>query len=130
MIDHVILAFSLTVFALLFPSLTLVVLAGCSQQAGSERATQVAAESHEEHDPARGQGHDHGGWWCVEHGIPEAECSMCSARAAEEFKARGDWCEEHQRAESQCFKCDPSRAEKYARLYEAKFGHAPPKPTE
>jgi hypothetical protein len=74
--------------------------------------------------------HDHGGYWCVEHGIPEEACSMCSSKAADDFKAKGDWCEEHSRAESQCFKCDPSRAEKYAKLYEAKFGHAPPQPTE
>ena len=71
-----------------------------------------------------------GGYWCVEHGIPEEACSMCSSKAADDFKAKGDWCEEHSRAESQCFKCDPSRAEKYAKLYEAKFGHAPPQPTE
>ncbi len=69
---------------------------------------------------------DHSGWWCKEHGIPEEECSMCSAKAAAEFKAKGDWCEEHNRAESQCFKCDPKRAEKYAKLYEAKYGKQPP----
>jgi hypothetical protein len=72
----------------------------------------------------------HGGWWCVEHGIPEAECSMCSVKAAEDFKAKGDWCEEHNRAESQCFICHPELAEKFAKLYEAKFGQAPPKPEE
>ena len=73
---------------------------------------------------------DHSGWWCKEHGIPEEECSMCSASFAKECKDKGDWCEEHNRAESQCFKCDPSRADKYAKLYQAKFGEAPPKPTE
>jgi cobalt-zinc-cadmium efflux system membrane fusion protein len=75
-------------------------------------------------------GHDHGGWWCAEHGVPEEGCSMCSATAADDFKAKGDWCEEHNRAESQCFQCDPSRAEKFAKLYEAKFGQTPPTPTE
>ncbi len=73
---------------------------------------------------------DHSGWWCNEHGIPEEECSMCSATAVKEFKAKGDWCEEHNRAESQCFKCDPSRAEKYAKLYEAKYGKKPPTITD
>ena len=73
---------------------------------------------------------DHSGWWCPEHGIPEAECSMCSAKAAAAFKAKGDWCEEHNRAESQCFKCDPQRAEKYAKLYEAKYGKQPPAVTD
>ena len=70
------------------------------------------------------------GWWCTEHGIPEEECSMCSTKAAGDFKAKGDWCEDHNRAESQCFICDASRAEIFAKLYEAKFRHAPPKPTE
>lgn len=69
---------------------------------------------------------DHSGWWCVEHAIPEEECSMCSAKAAAACKEKGDWCEEHNRAASQCFKCDPSLAEKYAKLYEAKYGEAPP----
>ena len=94
---------------------------GCSGKPDTADQTQTQGVS------AKG---DHSGWWCPEHGIPESECSMCSAKAAAEFKAKGDWCEEHNRAESQCFKCDPSRAEKFAKLYEAKFGHAPPKPTE
>ncbi|MCA9120720.1 MAG: RND transporter [Planctomycetaceae bacterium] len=104
-----------------------VVVGGCSQQ-GSSSSTPVANASHVEHE-----GHDHGdeshgGWWCVEHGVPEEDCSMCSAKAADNFKAKGDWCEEHSRAESQCFICEPSRAEKFAKLYVAKVGHEPPKP--
>lgn len=102
-----------------------VIAIGCSQPAGDTGSTQISEVSLEPSD-----GHDHGGWWCAEHGIPEEECSLCSAKAAGNFKAKGDWCEEHNRAESQCFKCDPSRAEKFAKLYEAKFGHEPPKPTE
>ena len=69
---------------------------------------------------------DHSGWWCVEHAIPEAECSMCSSKVAKECKAKGDWCEEHNRAESQCFICKPELAEKYVALYEAKEGKKPP----
>ena len=98
---------------------------GCGQQtsdSSNDGETQVSSTSED--------GHDHGGWWCVEHGIPEEQCSMCSTKAADDFKAKGDWCEEHNRAESQCFQCDPTRAEKFAKLYEAKFGHAPPEPTE
>ncbi len=109
---------NLDIVAFAFTAVAVLALAGCSQQASDEGATQVTAASDD--------GHDHSGWWCVEHGIPEEECSMCSAKAADDFKAKGDWCEEHNRAESQCFICDPSRAEKYTRLYEAKFGHAPP----
>ncbi len=73
---------------------------------------------------------DHTGWWCVGHALPEAECSMCSSKAAAKFREEGDWCEEHNRAESQCFKCDPSRADKFVALYEAKFGEKPPQATE
>ena len=73
---------------------------------------------------------DHSLWWCVEHGIPEEDCSMCSAKAAAQFKAEGDWCKQHDRAESQCFICNPERAKTFAALYEAKYGKKPPKPTE
>jgi hypothetical protein len=69
---------------------------------------------------------DHSGWWCAEHGIPEEECSMCSAKVAREAKAKGDWCKEHDRAKSQCFICDPSLKEKYAAKYRAKYGTEPP----
>lgn len=75
-------------------------------------------------------GGDHSGWWCPEHGVPEEECSMCSKKAAAEFKKKGDWCKEHDRAESQCFICDPSRSEKFAARYEAKFGKKPPTPED
>jgi len=122
--------FNLKTVSFAFASIAVLALAGCGQQASDQGTTQVAAESHEGHDHAEGDGHDHDGWWCAEHGIPEEECSMCSAKAADGFKAKGDWCDEHNRAESQCFKCDPSRAEKFAKLYAAKFGHEPPKPTE
>lgn len=71
----------------------------------------------------------HDGWWCDEHGIPEAECSMCSAKVAKECKAKGDWCDKHDRAKSQCFLCDPKLKEKYAAQYKAKYGKEPP-PTE
>ena len=74
--------------------------------------------------------HDHSGWWCVEHAVPEEECSLCSSKAAAEFKARGDWCDEHNRAQSQCFRCDPSKADKFAKLYEAKYGHPPAEATQ
>jgi hypothetical protein len=78
---------------------------------------------------AKTKGHGSEGWWCAEHGMPEAECSQCNAPVAAEFKAKGDWCEEHDRAKSQCFKCDPKLKEKYAALYRAKEGKDPP-PTE
>lgn len=68
----------------------------------------------------------HEGWWCDEHGIPEAECSMCSSKVAKECKAKGDWCEKHDRAKSQCFICEPKLKEKFAAIYRAKEGKDPP----
>lgn len=107
---------------------TLVITAGCGSSGDSTLSG--ASGDNSAKTVAAAPDHAHGGWWCVEHGIPEEECSMCSAKAAASFKEKGDWCEEHNRAESQCFKCDPSRAEKFAKLYAAKFGHSPPEPTE
>ncbi len=102
---------------------TTLIISGCAGEKpatsneGSANSTSVSVD-------------DHSGWWCAEHGIPEAECSMCSASYAKECKAKGDWCAEHNRAESQCFICAPARAEKFAKLYEAKFGKKPPAVTE
>jgi hypothetical protein len=109
--------------------ISLVVLVGCSKDdpkadqskkpavQGQEKPIQVASGKKVE---------DHSGWWCEEHGIPEAECSMCSAKVAKECKAKGDWCEKHDRAKSQCFICDPSLKEKFAAKYRAKYGKEPP----
>jgi hypothetical protein len=72
------------------------------------------------------KGHDHGGWWCDEHGIPEEMCSMCSAKVAKESKAKGDWCDQHDRARSQCFLCEPELHARFAAMYRAKYGKEPP----
>ena len=77
----------------------------------------------------QGQVDKHGEWWCAEHGIPEEECTMCSAEAAKEYKAKGDWCEKHDRAESQCFICNPELKDKFAAKYQAKYGKEPPATT-
>ncbi|GIW98905.1 MAG: hypothetical protein KatS3mg111_2238 [Pirellulaceae bacterium] len=107
-----------------------VMVVGCNQSSENGSASDTSNVTAVDHGHSDADGHDHGSWWCVEHGIPEEECSMCSSKAAAKFKEQGDWCEEHNRAESQCFICDPSRAEKFAKLYEAKFGHKPPAPKE
>ena len=93
---------------------------GCTDQGKNPNAGSTPTAKQSDDDPS------HGGWWCVEHGIPEDDCSLCSSTAAKKFKEKGDWCETHNRAESQCFKCDPERAKKFAKLYEAKVGRAPP----
>jgi len=106
---------------LLLASLGLVA-AGCGKpdapekEDGGVKAAPVAA--------ARGGKHD--AWWCEEHGIPEAECSMCSARVEKECKAKGDWCDKHNRALSQCFFCKPERRAYYAAKYKARYGKEPP----
>jgi hypothetical protein len=100
-------------------------LAGCGarEPSGTDKSkpspTQVA----------EAKGGNHSGWWCDEHGIPEAECSMCSAKVAAAFKKKGDWCDKHDRALSQCFVCNPKQREFYAAKYRAKYGKEPP-PTE
>ena len=101
--------------------------AGCGKQGDGSSSPPAEKKTSATADDAKDPSAE---WWCAEHGVPEAECSICNSKVAAKCKEKGDWCEEHQRAESQCFLCDPSRAEKFAKLYEAKFGKAPPKPIE
>src|SRR5262245_49910477 len=87
---------------------TVVWLSGCSKPTTQTDGTPVAAtDSHDHTQDA------HGGWWCSEHGIPEAECSMCNAKVAADFQRAGDWCQQHDRADSQCFICHPEAKEKF-----------------
>lgn len=89
-------------------------------------------DNHEKHASTdkkagkKGTDHDHSGWWCGEHGVPEKECSQCSPKVAAEFQKKGDWCAEHDRAKSQCFICDPKLKETFAAQYRAKEGKEPP----
>ena len=76
------------------------------------------------------KGHDHSGWWCDEHGIPEEICAQCNSKVAADYKRQGDWCKEHDRPDSQCFICHPELEAKFAARYEAKYGRRPPKPEE
>ena len=50
--------------------------------------------------------------------------------AKDDHKDKGDWWEKHERAKSQCFICDPKLKDKYAAVYQAKNGKAPPEPKE
>ncbi len=98
------------------------VLAAFAMQAG---CTKPAAENNKPATDAQ-VGTKHDGWWCVEHGVPEGECALCSATVAADFKKKKDWCKEHDRPESQCFICHPELEQKFAARYEAKYGSKPP----
>lgn len=98
-------------------------IVGCAGE--TETATVAQNEAHDDHDE-----HDHSGWWCAEHGVPEGECTRCDSTLTAAFKEKGDWCDEHDLPESQCFKCSPKRAEKFIARYEAKYGEKPPAATE
>jgi hypothetical protein len=97
-------------------------LIGCGKSEKTNLGTPTKAVSSD--------GHAHGGWWCDEHGMPEAICAQCSTEVAAKLKAEGDWCREHDRPESQCFICHPELQAKFATQYEAKYGKQPPKPSE
>jgi hypothetical protein len=99
-------------------------LTGCGQE--TPKAGQPKTTPTDKGAVAAKKAADHSHWWCAEHGIPEEECSMCSAKVAKTCKANGDWCEKHDRAKSQCFVCDPSLKEKFAAKYRAKYGKEPP----
>lgn len=104
-------------------------ITGCTGQApnkGTATNNDVAAKS-QEHDHA---GHDHSGWWCTEHGVPESKCGLCDTKLAAALQKKGDWCKEHDRPDSQCFTCHPELESVFAAEYEAKYGKKPPKPTE
>jgi hypothetical protein len=123
-------------------ALALVIVAGCGGDTTSTQKTGAAigktadvgkgtagsevVKSQKEPKKAEKVEHDHSGWWCDPHGIPEDECSMCSDKVAKEAKAKGDWCEKHERAMSQCFICKPERREFYAAKHRAKLGKDPP----
>ena len=101
--------------------------------------SQEHAKDHKDHKDEAHKDHKHekdkkeedehtseDGYWCVSHGIPELECSMCQAKVEKECKAKGDWCEKHNRAQSQCFICDPKLKAKYDKIYMTKYGKKPP----
>ena len=90
---------------------------GCSKAKEKEKVAQA-----QEGDNS----HDHSGWWCAEHGVPEDICGQCSAKAAAACKKKGDWCEEHDRPDSQCFIHHPELKEKFAAQYRKKYGKEPP----
>lgn len=108
-----------------FASLTTLAVAAAILTGCSDAKTGAVQNS----DATAATAVDDGGWWCVEHGVPEEECALCDPSLVAKFKEAGDWCTEHNRPESQCFLCSPARFDKFAARYEAKFGKKPPKPS-
>ncbi len=108
----------------LFVGIATIALSGCSQPSATTQAT--AADGHENESA----GHDHSGWWCPEHGIPEEVCTRCNSSLIPEFKEKGDWCETHNRPDSNCYHCHPELEEKFAARYVAKYGEQPPTVTD
>jgi ABC-type nickel/cobalt efflux system permease component RcnA len=128
------------------------VVTGCGRQTTAPTAKESAAKvnqpakdetaktdkhDHDDHDhdqiastektaDKKGTDHDHSGWWCAEHGVPEEKCSQCSSKVAADCQKKGDWCAEHDRAKSQCFICNPKLKETFAAQYRAKLGKEPP----
>lgn len=100
-------------------------LAGCGQE----------EKKPDEEKPAKTKAtaktaHDHSGWWCNEHGMPEEVCARCNDKLAAKLKKKGDWCEEHDRPKSICFKCDPKLQEHWAAVYRDKLKKDPPPITD
>ena len=105
-------------------------LVGCGQSASPPHAgveTSVQGDAHD-HDAGKTADHNHSGWWCDEHGVPEEVCAQCNSKVAADFQKKGDWCKEHDRPDSQCFICHPELEAKFAAQYEAKYGKKPPAP--
>lgn len=115
---------------LLLPFAMLAALSiGCGQQPAGTGAGEHAGHSHADHEVPAGHTHEHTvNGWCVEHSVPEDDCTQCSKEAAEKHKKAGDWCAEHNRAESQCFICNPKKEAEFAAQYKAQFGEDLPKP--
>lgn len=79
----------------------LILLAACS---GTNEPTSTPEPTeHASKDAVPGSHAD----WCVEHAVPESQCSRCDSSLVAAFKATGDWCPEHGLPESQCLQCNP-----------------------
>ena len=54
--------------------------------------------------------------WCLEHDVPESECTRCNPALIAKFKAAGDWCAEHGLPESHCLLCNPKLEATFAAM--------------
>lgn len=99
---------------------------GCNQSNHSDSRTSQPATAVVSESPS----HEHGEWWCDEHGVPEEECTRCRPDLTAGYKKKGDWCGKHDRPDSQCFLCHPEKEAQFAARYKIKYGKLPPKPVE
>ncbi len=107
-------------------------LAACCMGCGARPRESASRSSHETlvKNKQAAADHDHGDWWCAEHGVPEEVCTRCNSTLIATFRERGDWCDAHDRPDSQCFPCHPELEAKFAARYAAKFGSPPAPPTD
>lgn len=104
----------------------LLLIAGCRESA----PTPSESDPHAGHDHAA---HDHSHAtepaareWCLEHDVPESECTRCNPALIAKFKAAHDWCAGHGLPESHCLLCNPELAAKFAALRPAEPAQAAP----
>jgi cobalt-zinc-cadmium efflux system membrane fusion protein len=92
------------------------IIAGCGADESGEISEATVEGGHEGHNHAPGE---HGKTpelatvespeldWCVEHAVPESECTKCNPSLIAGFKESGDWCAGHDLPESHCRLCNP-----------------------
>src|ERR1700744_3058386 len=90
-------------------TITGIALVCLSTVACNKSSEKVTAQPTEVETKVAVAGHNHEGWWCKEHGVPEEVCAQCDTKLVADFKAKGDWCEKHNRPNSQCFICHPEK---------------------
>lgn len=101
-------------------------LIGCTEQSKDAPTEKKGNKAGKDGEAKKDGAPKHDGWWCDEHGLPEAECWACSDAYSQKCMKAGDWCEKHERPQSQCFKCNPKLKDEWAKKYEDKYGKKPP----
>jgi hypothetical protein len=117
-----------SVVALMFALVLVLVGSGCGSQGTTGQQAKLDPKKDENNKKdERKDDTSEDGWWCIDHGIPELECSMCQADVEKKCRANNDWCEKHNRARSQCFKCEPGLKAKFDAMYREHYkGQEPP----
>jgi len=89
---------------------------GCSGGKGGEAETiQSHEDEHAGHNHGPGEHHDiklpdegvEIPDWCVDHAVPESQCTKCNPELITHFKETGEWCAPHDLPESLCRLCNP-----------------------